>query len=367
MLSPADAALVARDPAVPGLALLLDDDALSALLGGRVARRYLRYKPGTSAVCAATLDGRDVAVQVVADDGIGKLDKTAARAPSGSVLLDRRGLLVTTPAADRDLPGVGRLPEALHRMGLLPAPVTRLSWKPARRYVGRLGEGVVLRLHRELPVLPDGLPGTRTPLGVDAQLAVRALPFTAGRPLDEVLRGGGAADRALHRTGETLAALHLTRAPGLVAHDAGLDAAAAQVGVLLPDLAGDAAELAARLRPSGGDAVLHGDFSADQVVAEGDDVVLLDLDRVRLGAPADDLACWRAAALLGGLPRAAEACLLEGYAGVAPLPDPEEVAVHTSAHLLRRAAEPFRAARPDWEQQVRAVLQAARDQATVRA
>ncbi|HET6547537.1 MAG TPA: hypothetical protein VFG79_03700, partial [Solirubrobacter sp.] len=62
----ADAALARRDPALPGLAAVLDPDALlerlDALLpagverprGGRVD--YARYKPGTSIVVALTLD-----------------------------------------------------------------------------------------------------------------------------------------------------------------------------------------------------------------------------------------------------------------------------------------------------------------------
>src|SRR5438093_582994 len=56
MLCPADTDLVRRDPALPGLALLLDPDAFAADLrqavpgieveGGRIT--YVRYKPGTS-------------------------------------------------------------------------------------------------------------------------------------------------------------------------------------------------------------------------------------------------------------------------------------------------------------------------------
>lgn len=369
MLSPADAALAARDPALPGLRVLLDDAALAGLLGGPVTRRYLRYKPGTSCVLAAVVDGRDVAVTVVADDGVGKLAKTVGQAPAGSVLLERPGLLVTTPRADRDLPGLRRLDHTLVRLGLPAGPVRRLSWKPARRFVGLLGHGpsgVVLRLHRVLPDLPAGLPGVRPVLAQHRRLAVRALPFVPGRPLDALLREGPSTG-ALHRAGEALAALHDAAVADLPRVEVDLAAAGAAVGVLLPDLADVAADLAAGLVPGTGDAVLHGDFSADQVVVDGPDVVLIDLDRVRRGAPADDLGCWRAAALLHGLPASAQTALHEGYAGVRPVPDADEIGLHAAAHLLRRAADPFRSGHADWEPQVRRLLAAAQAQLSVAA
>ncbi|MDO5103744.1 MAG: aminoglycoside phosphotransferase family protein [Lautropia sp.] len=61
MLSPADEAVARRDPSLPGLGLLLDDEALTAALrqsaqGPAIARAridYLRYKPATS--CMATV------------------------------------------------------------------------------------------------------------------------------------------------------------------------------------------------------------------------------------------------------------------------------------------------------------------------
>ena len=65
MLRAADQDLVARDPAVPGLAVLLDDEALGRWLSehmqttARVRVRYLRhlrYKHATSCVLAGDVD-----------------------------------------------------------------------------------------------------------------------------------------------------------------------------------------------------------------------------------------------------------------------------------------------------------------------
>ena len=60
MLSPADRAIVHRDAAIPGLALLLDPTAMLDVLRRdaratdveAVAARYVRYKPGTNALVA---------------------------------------------------------------------------------------------------------------------------------------------------------------------------------------------------------------------------------------------------------------------------------------------------------------------------
>ena len=62
MLRAADQEVVVRDPAIPGLAVLLDDEALGRWLSEqmqttvRVHVRYLRYKHATSCVCAGDVD-----------------------------------------------------------------------------------------------------------------------------------------------------------------------------------------------------------------------------------------------------------------------------------------------------------------------
>ncbi len=68
----ADAALVARETALPGLATLLDREAFAAAFAAAVApvtvrrpsARYLRYKPDTSCLVLyqVELDGKDATV-----------------------------------------------------------------------------------------------------------------------------------------------------------------------------------------------------------------------------------------------------------------------------------------------------------------
>ena len=66
MLSESDAALIARDPSIAGLKLLLDSEALYATLAEKLPKldlvgadtEYLRYKPGNSCLARIRLHGR---------------------------------------------------------------------------------------------------------------------------------------------------------------------------------------------------------------------------------------------------------------------------------------------------------------------
>ncbi|MDQ6751963.1 MAG: hypothetical protein M3017_00770 [Actinomycetota bacterium] len=77
---PADLGLAGRDPAIPGLACLLDDDGLSALLGEPIRITRIRYKPHTSALVAFT---RDL-------DGLDRYGWAMARAPGSRQKLQLR-------------------------------------------------------------------------------------------------------------------------------------------------------------------------------------------------------------------------------------------------------------------------------------
>lgn len=401
MLSATDAALVARDPALPGLPVLLDDELLRGLAGAPVSRRYLRYKPGTSCVLGAVVDlptgPAEAFVTAYTADGAAKADKTLQAGTRGSVLFadSQRGLLAALAPADRDLPFVPaladerRLRSVLRRVlpgsgGWHGSRCMTLSYKPQRRWVGLVtsdrGRRVVLRAYRPpdaaaagraLRALGGRAPRTPRLLGMDAELGLLVLEYVEGRTLDGLPAAAGAA--ALPEAGAALARLHSHPRCGLPLRgpqdDAqALIAAAEQVAVLLPTLGRDALLLAEELSRrlcgmSAQRAVLHGDFSADQVVVAGDgQVALLDLDRCTEGDPAYDLASFAASLttqqVLGAAPCGADvlAQVLTGYRAVRPLPREEAVTAHTAALLLRRAGEPFRLCLPDWPERVRALL-----------
>ena len=402
MLTPADAALASRDPGLPGLAVVLDDDALTALLGARAVRRYVRYKPGTSCLVAAQLDtGDDAVVTAYAEDGRQKADKTSHGCPDAVLAHDTlRRVLAVRPSADRDVPALAALADPRGRRRLLrrllpeagaDVGTTTLAYKPHRRWVGRAdvdGQAVVLRAYpppaaaaaadivrRLLPAAP------RTPhlLGHDAASGVVALEHVPGRDLARAVRLHCAGDEEVRAAGRALAALHLSGTAGLPprrpSDDAGaVRAAAAHLAALCPDLGALAVELAEHLvqRLDGLPdlrCTLHGDFSLDQVVLQGSEVALIDLDRAGTGHPAIDLAT-AAAACAAASPADPPAldvltALDTGYRQVASLPDPRAVELFTAVALLRRAVEPFRTARPRWREEAEALVRQAGDHAAL--
>ncbi len=431
------ARLLHAEPDVPGLALLLDDDVLTGWVGdhlGPVAasagaqRDYLRFKPGAGGVARVRLGARggDLLLALWHRDGAPKLHKTLQRSGAAVVVVDEPMLaLLAHPAADRDLPGLGRLhgrgaAATLQRLTPSDEGARRvlrevadtaggwrtLAWKPQRRWVGLLGEEVppghepgpvdgpgagqvVLRAYRPrvarhavdryaavAPLLPGALPLL---LGRDDRRGLVAVQHIPGAGLDERLahlrdQGQDAGDE-LRRAGDLVARLHDVAAAPLPPHASTtwqdeadrVRAAAALVDVLLPDAAaGHLAEELALALPRLRDrlpVLVHGDLSADQVVLRPDgQAALIDLDEATFAPASVDLACAAAAWWTSDPGTAADRTtrLHEGYLGRRPLPDADSLRVRTAAHLLRRAAEPFRTGSPCWPQQVRDCVAAAR-------
>ena len=144
---------------------------------------------------------------------------------------------------------------------------------------------------------------------------------------------------------------------------------------IAPELAGRMLPVVERLPEPAWDTghIVHGDFSADQVIrraaagqgpgslrsdhSSGDtpsgDITIIDLDRVRLGDPHEDLGCFAAAELrrTGGWGLLPE--LVDAY----PRPV-RRGALHawTLHALVMRLLEPFRSASPDWRSEISARL-----------
>lgn len=394
MLSPAEKSLVLRDHSLPGLGLLLDDERLSGwvadLLGQEVCaqRRHLRYKPGTSCDLHVDVGGRPLLVSAHPPLDEAKHAKTRAR--SGTAMIGSEpglGVLVATPAADRDLRGLALLYDDGGRAHLLDrlfgegqlvhadAELTMVRYKPRRRWVGLLtardDHQVLLRVFRRdtapsaavgLCALQGGIPRTPRLLGLDRRYGVVAVEFLPGQPVHD----GQVA--AFGQAGAALARLHRRNEPSLpdrllAAEASAVHATSRHLGVLLPALAAAATRLAeeitARLEQMVEIRVpVHGDFSADQaVVGPNGEVGLIDLDSAGLGDPAADLGCAAAAlgadVVLGELTEsergARQDALHDGYLRAGGPAAADRVAVHTAAHLLRRTIEPFRLGlTPSW-------------------
>lgn len=417
MLAPADQALVARDPRLPDLRLLLDASACASLLGDRlgepvvVTPRYLRYKPGTSCVLSADLKTAaghgSLLIATYTQHGAPKLAKSVDRAPEGSVLIadPGRGLLVTKATADRDLPGIAALHDrrghglVRHLLGT-DGPADELAVRtirhnPQRRWVGLLGPGdrprAVLRVYRPrrmtgplaaVQALARSGLGTPRLLGRHKRLGVSAIEFLPGRTLSTQVALDEVQDSsAYHSAGVSLARLHGCGDLGLrpiaeAAESGAVRKSAAQLARLMPETAAMVHDLADRVtgRLQGLPELrqpVHGDFSADQVVIGADGrTALIDLDSARLGDPAADLACACAAlardVALGECTAQDEyrrrRALFDGYRSDGAAIDWDRVTIHEAAHLLRRAVDPFRRRQtPEWTEAAHRLLEAAGD------
>lgn len=414
MLTPADLEVVERDPALPGLALVLDHDALADRLRavrpelGLVSARatYVRYKPGTSCLVGYRLELADGEVLAFAKAyRRGDAAKaTKARSKGGTAVAAVGDLvMVAHVAGDRDLPAAGGLERAggrhrrLLRRVLPDAPqcwdaVPRcLRYKPERRWVGVVeheGEPVALvkayrrddlvRAHAGLRFARGISPATPRLLGVSRRVAALASSWLPGETLSELLARPGGAVPTLEVAGEALAALHAGPPSGLpvatAEDDAGaLHSAAEHLSAVAPRLGAAAVALSKSLgsrlvtgAPEAGMA-RHGDFSPDQVVQGDHGVALLDFDNAEFGDPAADLGQFVASLWVAHLvstapgPPAVSAVadFLAGYEAGGGVAIPGRVADHAAAALVRLAVEPFRVRAPDWPARTEALLERA--------
>ena len=167
MLSDSDAALIARDPSIAGLKLLLDSEALYATLAEKLPRHqlvgadteYLRYKPGVSCLARIRLHTQNgessayaMAYQSLSSDKLRKAAGMSDATNAKPILLPEHAIAVFPFPLDRRLPSLGRF---MHRASILKLVERRapslledkkdvefstLRYKPERRYVAQLSE-----------------------------------------------------------------------------------------------------------------------------------------------------------------------------------------------------------------------------------
>ena len=403
MLSPADAALCARDRSLPTLSWALDHERLMATLNAalpgsplaEVRPRYVRYKPGSSCLVACTLNthrGTSVQASVrifapaAAPDKLASAHKREVHPSAlGPGLLPFPALHadVRLYPNDHELTTLWRMNDQIQRRRLLDrcgirdnalaeAEPVLLRYKPERRAVFKLSSGVravAVKLyttegfHRALRGA-DAAAGVPRPQLLAADEHARAIvwEWIDGRPID--LRCGP----DLSLLGATLQSLRATqslRETRTSDRRTELAVAADAIRALNPALgvtAADVAEqIAAALPGPRAGVFCHGDLAPDQMIVSGDELLLLDFDRVRRDHPVAD-----AARLLA---RVSCDVILRG--GPAPLPTlsdalaPGELApalpAFTAAELLAVATDPFRLRRPDWPAEIATILSLAHE------
>ena len=412
MLTPADRAVVRRDPAIRGLATLLDAeafaDALERATPGlqvRAARcRFVRYKPGLACVASYQIElasgSLELDAEAFADSREKKVERALRHAHPGGpfgasrVRLAESAILIRQFPDDPGLPALATLDaDWLQRLlperpDLVHAPRVTLRYKPQRRYVARLdgaNGAAVLKLYaasgydaavRGLRAFESG-----APLGVVRSLALSdadramVLEWVPGTPLRDRLAAGCSDQNALSVTGAALADMHRQAGRGLLpitrANQAGaLVDLAHSLARVSPELSARidrvAGELATRLAAlTSAVRSVHGDFDASQVILGDARVTFIDFDRAHLGAPASDLGNFLAyleydalhgtiaADAVGGMAEA----LLSGYASAATdVPDRAHVELDAAHALLKLAPHPFRQRHPAWAEMTERVV-----------
>ena len=344
-----DRDLIRRDPALPGLEILLEPAALLTELE-RVGLRgledarisYVRYKPRTSTLVAYEVRQEGETVHLYAKahraDADDKLSKAEMKMQGRGAMLPRHIAVYLFPH-DRRLE-LDKLTDDQKRAALFEKTprlqgldLALLRYKPERRFVGTLSEDGTPRAvlkHYTPQGFERAVRGAAAFHSVqgadDLELApllrrshrrrVLVFGWCAGVSLEGTLRRPVPPLEEVGRTGAALRTLHAQGGEGLEGPSRRQEAAqllaiAADLAFLLPALQKRVNAVAQKLieRLEAAEprhTPLHGDFSADQVLA-GDAITILDFDNARLGDPAADLGTFAAQlewdALTGTFPR----------------------------------------------------------------
>jgi aminoglycoside phosphotransferase (APT) family kinase protein len=414
----ADLRIIAQDPQLPGLALLLDNDALLQALrclptlldAQSVTLDYLRYKPGNS--CAASLTvtlgsqqrktyfAKALTTERFIQSWQHPKRQTliAAGDPDAPLALHASAILLQHPLHDRTLRFLHLLKHDETRQVLLRqllpsfSEVEHIDWrflryKPERRGVIQLSyhnEPMAILRCASAKEYGRMLQGTAVGaalghisllgcLGNQRMLATR---WIAGDSLG-LEHSGTLSLSAMKAAGSALAQLHST--PFSLPQTSGsneniqalwrvlniLTVISPSAAVRYRELATQIAQylMACRIAP----VLIHGDFSADQVVkpAAGGALQIIDWDRCTYGAPLRDLASFQARLELQAIDKTLQYppvdsvmdAFLSGYSASRNNPvGKHALAWYAAWALMCLATEPFRVQATDWPEQIEALL-----------
>ena len=407
MLTAADADVVRRDPALPGLAAILDPDRLADLLrpllperelgAGRIG--WIRYKPSTSCRAAYRFEipGGEIEIGMHACVP----DELAGWRGNGNgaqrLVLEDLALVATIFPDDPELPGLAPLAQAAERREVLRAllpdrpdlwqgELRRLRYRAERRFTAELRAGdrrVLVKAYTRRGFVrsqvnhrafrTQGALRVARLVGVSKAHRLLAFEWLPGRMLHEIFGEAGGDGESVALTGSALAELHTQNPDGLApwtreAERADLDAVCSEVAFLAPSLARRARTVGARLaermkamtaRPG----AMHGDFTAFQVLVHDGVAGIIDLDLACCGDVTDDLGNFLAQLERMGLsgtmtPAQVErirTAFLDGYSRTAGAL-PGDVRLYTALQLFRRTRFPFRARHPNWPERMEALI-----------
>ncbi|MDT8304304.1 MAG: aminoglycoside phosphotransferase family protein [Anaerolineae bacterium] len=398
---------------------MLDPDAfaeqLNAKMDGlevdKVRARYVRYKPYTSCLVAFDVvaggNARHLFATAFTRDGLMKYRKHQNRLRQAG-LMDKNDLwrdeqiVICRFPADRALPQLPNLADGQRRTELLASLLPQagaqwgsaletLHYKPEQRYVAKLssatGEVAVIKAYADETfkqasaavkhVRSSGALRVPARLGRSRRHRILLLEWLPGHSLANLGRNPDCDGSSIATVGAALAELHmqdvkLAETVDSEALIASLFANARTVAHLHPPCASRALQVSRDLdetirKQPKQRSLIHGDFSADQVLVAGDTAAFIDLDSSGLGDPRIDLGSFLAVLNLeAALGRTDDATvdsinsnLRDGYHQVREIGRAPELWPYVAASLLLRVAEPFRYRMPDWPAATAAIIERA--------
>lgn len=414
----ADLRIIAQDPLLPGLALLLDNDALLQALrclptlrdAQSVTLDYLRYKPGNSCATSltVTLGSRQRKTYFAKALTAERFTQSwlhpkrqaliVAGDPDAPLALHSSAILLQHPLHDRSLRFLHLLKHDETRQALLHQLLPSFSeaghidwcflrYKPQRRSIIQLScqnEPIAVLRCASAKEYGRMLQGTAVgaalghisllgSLGNQRMLTTR---WIAGESLGPE-HSGTLSLSAMEAAGSALALVHnapfsLPQGPGSNENIQALWRVLNILTVIHPSGAERYRELATqiaqylavcRIEP----VLIHGDFSADQVVkpADGGALHIIDWDRCTYGVPLRDLASFQARLELQAIDKTLQypsvdtvmRAFLSGYSAARTSPvEKQALAWYAAWALMCLATEPFRVRAADWPEQIEALL-----------
>ncbi|MBE9190278.1 aminoglycoside phosphotransferase family protein [Gloeocapsopsis crepidinum LEGE 06123] len=410
---PADSSLIHRDAELSGLAVLLDVDALAAVLQAElpeiniqsIRSTYVRYKRGTNCLVAYELNVAGTKVPIYAKafgaNSWNKLQKFRNRTSVpgslgiGRVILEAYGIAVCFFPNDKNLKQLPQLVDQRTRKHLLDkmsatdlckTQLLNLRYKPERRYVGQLRTDTNIQAVLKAYTKEDFLQAKTNAQAFHSGTVLNVAPTLGYSDRDRLLAFKWIPQLPLHEaiaqpqfnydtitlTGAALAEVHAQNPANLNilsrnAEAQSLLSIAADLSFIHPQIADLAQNLAQQfteqlLSLPQLTIPIHGDFNAEQILLGENNVTFLDFDRAVRSDPAADLGSFVARLeydkLRVNLPsyrleRIKEA-LLQSYQAPFLL---NRIELYTAIALFRLACEPFRYREPNWDEKTVMILQ----------
>ncbi|HUF09816.1 MAG TPA: phosphotransferase [Rhodothermales bacterium] len=417
-----DIDLFAREPELPGLATVLNSQAI----GDRIAERlgldalrvrpdYVRLKPGVNCLVGYVFEASGIPklgyAKAFSRGDRPKLLKAARKfsaSQSGepqTLLLDDIETLIHFFPNDARLESLSNLREWSLDGKLLPrmfeddrdmrgATLAPIRYKPERRFVARLetatGEAYAVKFltrsdfrHAKLAakqvVRRSGVRAAMLVGNSDRQ-HILAFNWLKGDVLSRYIEEGGSISSVFDALGGMLVQFHTSRVRKLHTRSvesvvAALEAAIASTVHVMPELSAEAAEVLNRLSSDlrehwkSRQVPIHGDFYADQVLVDDGNVAIIDFDSAVFGQLESDAGNILAhliydalrGAMTGDIAASVRGRMIRAYRGYQLPMDERLLDLLTVASLILLLPRPFRARTEDWPEITRRILAFARD------